>query len=85
MKLKDAAVDLDRIENGAWVNNIPDLAGFRLKVRGSGNKQWRKMQQQLLQAVPRGKRANGGLDPEGAGPHHQHAVGELRGDRLGWA
>lgn len=64
MKLKDAAVDVGRIENGAWVDNIPDLAGLRVKVRGSGNKQWRKTQQQLLQAVPRSKRANGSLDPD---------------------
>jgi hypothetical protein len=64
MKLKDVAVDSGRAEEGAWVDNIPDMEGLRLKVRGSNNKDWRKLQQKLIQAIPRKRRMSGQLEPE---------------------
>lgn len=64
MKMKDIAVDAGRAEEGAWVENIPDMEGLRLKVRGSNNRDWRRLQQKLIQAVPRKRRMSGNLDPE---------------------
>lgn len=64
MKMKEIAVDSARAEEGAWVDDIPDMEGLRLKVRGSNNKEWRRLQQKLLQAVPRKRRMTGNLDAE---------------------
>jgi hypothetical protein len=56
MKLSDIAVDQNLVEQGAWVGDIPELEGVRLKCRGSDNKDWRRMSQHLVNAVPRKKR-----------------------------
>lgn len=64
MKLKDAKVDTERAEAGAWVENIPDMEGLRLKVRGANNRDWRRLQTKLIQAVPRKRRMSGNLDPD---------------------
>ena len=66
MKMKDVAVDSGRAETGAWVDDIPDMEGLRLKVRGANNKDWRRLQMKLIQAVPRKRRMTGNLDPEDA-------------------
>lgn len=34
MKLSDIRIDIDAVENGAWVNEIPDMGDLELKVRG---------------------------------------------------
>lgn len=62
MKLNDICVDPVKVEEGAWVDNIPELEGLRVKVRGINNKDWRRMRARLIEAVPR-KRKIGGLDP----------------------
>lgn len=64
MRLNEVAVDVDRGENGAWVGDIPELQGLRLKVRSSQNNDWRKLQAKLQDAVPRKKRIGGRMDPE---------------------
>ena len=64
MKLSELTVDTDRQENGAWVDDIPEVQGLRLKVRGAYNADWRRMQAKLLDAVPRKKRMGGRIDPE---------------------
>ena len=64
MKLSELAVDADRQEHGAWVDDIPEVQGLRLKVRGSFNADWRRLQAKLLDAVPRKKRIGGRLDPD---------------------
>jgi hypothetical protein len=64
MKLSDLTVDAERLEKGAWVDNIPDMEGLRLKVRGANNVDWRRLQSRLLNAVPRKKRLGGQLDPD---------------------
>lgn len=64
MKLNDLAIDNDRAENGAWVDDIPEVQGLRLKVRASQNADWRRLQAKLLDAVPRKKRLGNRLDPE---------------------
>jgi hypothetical protein len=62
MKIGDIAVDADRLENGAWVDDVPEMPGLRLKVRGSFNADWRKLQQKLLDNIPRKKRMGGRTD-----------------------
>lgn len=64
MKLSDTTIDVDRLENGGWVGDLPEMDGLRLKVRGLFNEQWRKMQDKLTQAVPRQRRVNGVIGPE---------------------
>ncbi len=64
MKLGELKVNAKAVEDGAWVENIPDLGGVRLKVRGSNNRDWRRLQQRLIEAVPRKKRVGGRIDPE---------------------
>lgn len=64
MKLTELAVDADRAENGAWVDDVPEMQGLRLKVRGSNNADWRRLQAKLMDAVPRKKRLGGRLDPD---------------------
>lgn len=61
MKLNDVKVDSVLIEEGAWIPEISECPGLKLKVRGQGNKDWRKLQTKLLDAVPRKKRV-GRLD-----------------------
>jgi len=63
MKLSDHKIDLKKREEGAWVTNIPDCGDLALKVRGMGNKDWAKLEQKLIMAVPRQRRTNG-LEPE---------------------
>lgn len=63
MKISELKVDVVRQEQGDWVDNIPEMQGVRLKVRGTMNKDWRKLFQRLLEAVPRKKRPGGLLDP----------------------
>ena len=62
MKIEDISVDTKLVEEGAWVSDIPELEGVRLKCRGSDNKDWRRMAARLVNAVPRAKRTPN-LDP----------------------
>lgn len=64
MKLNDVAIDVDRSENGAWVGDISEMEGVRVKVRSSNNAEWRRMMSKLIDAVPRKKRLGGRLDPD---------------------
>lgn len=66
MKISELEVDPKLIEEGKWVGNIPELTGVRLKVRGANNKDWRRLAQRLINAVPRKLRVNGILDPDEA-------------------
>jgi hypothetical protein len=64
MKLNEVAVDVDRLEKGDWVNDIPDMQGVRFKVRGANNMDWRKLQSTLIDAVPRKHKAGGRITPQ---------------------
>ncbi len=64
MKMSELAVDAARLEGGAWVEEIPEMEGLRLKVRGANNADWRRLQTKLLEAVPRKQRVGGRLDPD---------------------
>lgn len=63
MKLKQATVDAEKVENGDWVGDIPDMDDLRLKVRGINNKRYRSMQQTLIGAFPRQDRVKGRIPP----------------------
>ncbi len=66
MKISELEVDQKIVEEGNWVSNIPELPGVRLKARGSNNRDWRRLAQRLINAVPRKLRVNGILDPDEA-------------------
>lgn len=63
MDLSEHRVDPKLRNDGAWVDDIPEMGDLRLKVRGSDNKEWLKRADALINAVPRKKRING-LEPE---------------------
>lgn len=56
MKLSDIRIDAEAIEEGRWVENIPDMGDLRLKVRGFGNADYKRLQAKLTAALPRVKR-----------------------------
>lgn len=58
MKLNDVRVDSKVIEDGEWIDSLSEMPGLKVKVRGQGNRDWRKLQVKLLDAVPRKKRLN---------------------------
>ncbi|WP_223967770.1 hypothetical protein [Bradyrhizobium sp. RD5-C2] len=56
-------VDSALIEQGDWVDNIPNLPGIRIKARGTNNKDYRALEGKLVRQIPTGDRAEG-LSPE---------------------
>ena len=63
MELGEQRVDPKAREEGAWVDDIPEMGDLRLKVRGANNKAWEKRADALIAAVPRQRRIKG-LGPE---------------------
>ena len=61
MKLSALKTD-PRIDQGAWVRDIPGLPGLALKVRPVGNVDAQRAYRAALAAIPRAKRMTG-LDP----------------------
>jgi hypothetical protein len=61
MKLEK--IDIEKLEQGAWVGDIPEMGELRLKTRGANNRDYRKLQTKLIAAIPRQKRVNV-LDPD---------------------
>lgn len=59
MKLSAIRIDAAKLEEGAWIGDIPELEGVRFKVRGIGNTDYRRLQNKLIMAVPRKNRRNG--------------------------
>jgi hypothetical protein len=43
MKLNDIKTTGKRIEQGAWVRNLPNLPGVAVKVRGYGNSDYKRV------------------------------------------
>ncbi|HEV7416043.1 MAG TPA: hypothetical protein VGN98_07785 [Tianweitania sediminis] len=64
MKLSDLKIDPVKVEQGAWVDDIPEMGGLRLRVRGLQNNDFRKMQSRLVEAEPRQNKPRGRLLPE---------------------
>lgn len=56
MKLSDLKIDLNKIETGIWVRNIPEMGDIELLVRPIDNPSYRRLQERLINAVPRSKR-----------------------------
>src|SRR5262249_32252980 len=55
----DRKIDPKKREDGAWISNIPEWGDLKVKVRGVGNRDWAKLEQKLISAVPRARRLNG--------------------------
>lgn len=55
MKISDIRVDAAKIEAGDWIGDLaelfPGLEGVRLKVRGSGNADYRRLQGKKMRAL----------------------------------
>ncbi len=64
MELSEIDVDDAAFEQGEWVENIPSFGDVRLRVRGIGNADWRRLNAKLLRAIPQSKRVGGDLIPE---------------------
>ncbi len=63
MKASQLAVDPAAIEGGEWIDDIPGCGDLRIKSRGAGNTDWRKVQQRELTKLTRDER-RGQLAPE---------------------
>lgn len=63
MKISAIKRDSKAIEQGQWIDNIPELEGIRLKVRGGQNSDARALSDKLIQSIPRDRRIKG-LSPD---------------------
>jgi hypothetical protein len=79
VNLKKLRIDSNAIEQGRWIDRIPGLGDIRLKVRGLGNVDWRRLNMQLTQALPRTSRG----DPVEQARITLELLVENRADRLG--
>jgi hypothetical protein len=68
MKLSAIKVDSALIEQGDWVDGIPDLPGIRIKARGTNNVDYRILEGKMVREIPRTQRA------EGVTPDHQDRI-----------
>jgi hypothetical protein len=59
MKLSAVKINAARAEAGDWVGDIPEMPGVRLKVRGFGNHDDRRIQQAEIEKIPRHQRQRG--------------------------
>lgn len=63
MKISAIKVDSALIEQGDWVDGIPDLPGIRIKARGTNNVDYRILEGKMVREIPRSQRAEG-VSPE---------------------
>ena len=59
MKLSSLKVDSALIEQGDWVDGIPELPGVRIKARGTNNRDYRLLEAKLVREIPRAARVEG--------------------------
>ncbi len=52
MKLQEARDITTKIEQGAWVKNLPNLPGVAVKVRGWGNSDHRRIRAKMATETP---------------------------------
>lgn len=64
MRLTEQKIDPIKLEQGDWVDNIPEMGDLRLKVRGARNRDWTRLQGRLLDAVPRKNKIGGRISQE---------------------
>lgn len=63
MKISSLKVDSALIEQGDWVDGIPELPGIRIKARGTNNRDYRLLEAKLVREIPRAARVEG-VSPE---------------------
>lgn len=56
MDIGKQKVNAEAIEQGEWIENIPEAGDLRLKLRGRTCADYRQMQQRLISALPRNVR-----------------------------
>jgi hypothetical protein len=59
MKLGSLKTDLAKVEQGMWIDNIPDMGDLKLHVRPIGNPDYRRVYGQLVDGTPRDKKRGG--------------------------
>jgi hypothetical protein len=59
VKLNAAYANAARRDEGDWVTEIPEMQDLHLRVRGTGNADYRLMQENLLKSVPKKERRAG--------------------------
>jgi hypothetical protein len=64
VKIGEIKIDPAKQEQGAWVKDIPEMGEVQLKVRGTACVEFRKLQAQLIEQVPRSRRVRGRLSQE---------------------
>lgn len=65
MKLSAFRRDSAAVESGVWIGDLPGMGELRLKVRGLGNADWRRLSDKMTSAAPLTKRtAAGSIVPE---------------------
>lgn len=65
MKLSDLELNLAAVDDGAWVDTLPDLEGVRVRVRGTDYKPYQKALRQALAGQGRKQRLQATMDVEG--------------------
>ena len=58
MKLSSLKRDVVAIEQGQWIEGLPQMGDLRLKLRGSDNMDARKLRQKLIDQIPARERSN---------------------------
>lgn len=81
MRLSSIKINGAAIEQGAWVGDIPSLPGVRLRVRGIGNHDYRRLEAKLTRELPRERRVLS-LDPADAEEIETRCLAETV--LLGW-
>jgi hypothetical protein len=59
MKMQSLKTDPIKAKDGVWIDDIPEFAGVRLKVRPQGNPDYRSLYQRLVATVPRSQKRGG--------------------------
>lgn len=59
MKIGSLKTDLAKAEAGIWIGDIPDMGDLRLKVRPTGNPDYRRVYAKLVETTPRHAKRGG--------------------------
>lgn len=64
MKLSQLKTNVAAVENGVWMKDLPGWDGLELKVRGLNNSEYRALQRNLNEAIPRIRWQTGKVTPK---------------------
>ena len=56
MDANDLITNIEAVENGEWIDDIPDCGDLRIRTRGAGNADWARVWQRELARAPRAER-----------------------------